>query len=178
MYAIRSYYGTGNKDFCTSINFQCPATPSKCYSLPPGAYIAIETPQSTPTTITECSNEPAGSVATFNLSAHNDEVTTADLNTVTITWWEDAAATTSEIDSPAAYLSSATTVYAKITNNQDANAYSIATVTLVVNSSPTLTGGAICLDVSGSAGTLQLSGSGIPARITSYNVCYTKLLRS
>ena len=29
-------WGTGNTNFCTGSSFQCPATSSKCYALPPG----------------------------------------------------------------------------------------------------------------------------------------------
>jgi hypothetical protein len=52
-------WGTGNTNFCTRAGFQCPATSSKCYSLPPGEYIAIETPVSQDQTITQCSDQPA-----------------------------------------------------------------------------------------------------------------------
>ena len=37
-------WGTGNSNFCIGSGFQCPATSSKCYALPPGQYIAVQTP--------------------------------------------------------------------------------------------------------------------------------------
>jgi len=58
-------WGTGNTNFCTGTGFQCPATSSKCYSLPPGQYIAIETPVPHDQTITQCSDQAGGTTSTF-----------------------------------------------------------------------------------------------------------------
>src|SRR5690606_5160904 len=56
-------WGTGNTNFCTGSEFQCPATSSKCYSLPPGQYIPIVTPSANETSATLCSTDPGGTTA-------------------------------------------------------------------------------------------------------------------
>jgi len=130
-------WGTGNTNFCTSNNFQCPATPSKCYSLPPGSFVAIETPQPLDDNDAKCSDQPGGTTATFNLTGLN--VTSS--SNVTITWWENYTAPSTfsgSIGTPGAYSSSSKNVYAKITSNADATVFSVSTVTLTVNQKPNL----------------------------------------
>ena len=130
-------WGTGNTNFCTSNSFQCPATPSKCYSLPPGSFVAIETPQPLDDNDAKCSDQPGGTTATFNLTGLN--VTSS--SNVTITWWENYTAPSTfsgSIGTPGAYSSSSKNVYAKITSNADATVFSVSTVTLTVNQKPNL----------------------------------------
>jgi hypothetical protein len=162
-------WGTGNTNFCTSNNFQCPATPSKCYSLPPGSFVAIETPQPLDDNDAKCSDQPGGTTATFNLTGLN--VTSS--SNVTITWWENYTAPSTfanSIATPGSYSSSSKNVYAKITSNADATVFSVSTVTLTVNQKPSLAitdPAAIC-----SPGTVDLNtnsivaGSILPGTIT------------
>jgi len=130
-------WGTGNTNFCTSNSFQCPATPSKCYSLPPGSFVAIETPQPLDNSDAKCSDQPGGTTATFNLTS----LTVTSSSNVTITWWENYTAPnapTGSIATPGSYSSSSKNVYAKITSNADATVFSVSTVTLTVNQKPNL----------------------------------------
>src|SRR5436309_6605794 len=53
--------------------------------LPPGQYIAIETPVSQDQTVTQCSDQPGGTTSTFNLN----NVSVTNSANVTITWWEN-----------------------------------------------------------------------------------------
>jgi len=133
-------WGTGNTNFCTGSGFQCPATSSKCFSLPPGQYIAIETPVPQDKTITQCSDLAGGTTSTFNLS--NVSVTTS--SNVTVTWWETFTAPgtfSNQILSQnlGIYSSASKIIYAKITSNADASVFTVAQVTLVVNQTPNLT---------------------------------------
>jgi len=133
-------WGTGNTNFCTGSGFQCPATSSKCYSLPPGQYIAIETPVPQDQTITQCSDQPGGSTSTFNLS----NVSVTNSSNVTITWWENFTSPgtfSNQILSQnlGSYSSASKIIYAKITSNADNNVFTVARVTLVVNQTPNLT---------------------------------------
>src|SRR5438034_4951254 len=131
-------WGTGNTNFCTGTGFQCPATSSKCYSLPPGQYIAIETPVPQNQTVTQCSDQPGGTTSTFNLN--NVTVTTS--SNVTITWWENYTSPSTfsnQISTPGSYSSGSEIVYAKITSNADNTVFTVANVTLIVNQTPSLT---------------------------------------
>lgn len=162
-------WGTGNTNFCTSNSFQCPATPSKCYSLPPGSFVAIETPQPIDNSDTRCSDQAGGSTATFDLTSIN----VTNSSNVTVTWWEGYTAPgtfTNSITTPASYSSSSKDIYAKITSNADANVFSVSTVTLTVNQKPNLSitdPAAVC-----SPGTIDLnaasivSGSVLPGTIS------------
>ena len=130
-------WGTGNSNFCTGTPFQCPATPSKCYQLPGGSFIAIETPVPQNQTVTQCSDAKGGTTSTFNLNNIN---VTSSAN-VTITWWQNFTAPstfTNQILTPASYSSPTRTIYAKITSNSNASVFSVSTVNLVVNQTPNL----------------------------------------
>jgi hypothetical protein len=132
-------WGTGNTNFCTGTGFQCPATSSKCYSLPPGQYLAIETPVPRDQTITQCSDQAGGTTSTFNLS----NVSVTNSANVTITWWENFTSPgtfTNQISSQnlAAYSSASKNVYAKIASSVDNSVFTVATITLVVNTTPNL----------------------------------------
>jgi hypothetical protein len=131
-------WGTGNSNFCTGSAFQCPATPSKCYSLPPGSFVAIETPVPQNGSATLCSDAAGGTTATFNLN----NITVTSSSNVTVTWWENYTAPSTfsnQITTLSSYSSSSKTVYAKITSNSDASVFSVSTVTLTVNQTPSLT---------------------------------------
>lgn len=127
-------WGTGNTNFCTGNGFQCPATSSKCYSLPPGQYIPIVTPNADPASATLCSTQPGGTTADFNLTSLNSTVSAGQSN-VTVTWFTDAALTNA-IATPASYTSGTGNIYAKVTSNVSPFPYSSSTVTLTVNSTP------------------------------------------
>ena len=129
-------WGTGNTNFCgTSTGFICPATPSKCYQLPPGEFVAIETPVPQNASDSKCSAQPGGTTATFDLTTIN--VTSS--SNVTITWWDDGPSTlANQINTPSAYSTATNTVYAKITSNADNTVFTVATVTLTVHQTPNL----------------------------------------
>ncbi|GAB4092935.1 hypothetical protein [Flaviaesturariibacter terrae] len=151
-------WGTGNSDFCQSNTaFRCPGTPSKCYALPAGQYIAIEIPTAQNLSRSRCPDAAGGSTATFNLSSLNGDVSNNATN-VTVSWYSNSALTTA-IGSPSAYSTGSTIVYAKVVNNSDANVYSTATVTLTV-----LAGAALLVTnpaaVCGPA-TVSITGTGV-----------------
>jgi hypothetical protein len=130
-------WGTGNTNFCTGTPFQCPATPSKCYQLPGGSFIAIETPVPQNQTVTQCSDAKGGTTSTFNLN--NISVTTSA--NVTVTWWQNFTAPgtfSNQITTTSAYVSPTRTIYAKITSNSNSSVFSVSTVNLVVNQTPNL----------------------------------------
>jgi hypothetical protein len=127
-------WGTGNTDFCGgSILFRCPATPSKCYQLPPGQYIPIQIPQSSSASATRCA-APGGTTATFDLTKLDSAV--ADkADQVVVTWYGDSTLSMLITDS-AAFVSDDTVIYAKVSNGSNSSVYSRATVTLTVTDAP------------------------------------------
>ena len=131
-------WGTGNTNFCTGDGFQCPATSSKCYSLPPGQYIPIVTPNADPASITLCSTQAGGTTAVFDLTSKNSTVIGNQSN-VNVTWFSDAAlmnAIALPTLNPASYTSASGNVYAKVTSTISPYPYSSSTVTLTVNTTP------------------------------------------
>jgi len=127
-------WGTGNTNFCTGTGFQCPATSSKCYSLPSGQYIPIVTPNAAPASAILCSTEPGGTTAIFDLTSLNPTVSAGQSN-VTVSWFTDAALTNA-ITTPASYTSATGNVYAKVTSTISPYPYSSSTVALTVNTTP------------------------------------------
>lgn len=170
-------WGTGNTDFCTGTFFQCPATSSKCYSLPPGQYIPIQTPIANPASDTKCSTSPGGSTAVFDLTTLEATIKGGQIN-VTVSWFSDFGLTTS-ISSPSSYTSASGNVYAKVASNTDPTVYSISIVTLTVNTTPAAPGlgkvdncnGTTTVTaaglVSGSSLTWSDGGSGNPRTVSS-----------
>lgn len=158
-------WGTGNTDFCAgSSDPRCPATPSKCFSLPPGQYISIQIPSATNSSMTQCETTAGGGTSSFDLTSLNGTVSNNASN-VTVNWWETNTSGTLSNCIPTslttAYISGSKNVYAKVKNNADTTAYSISTVTLAVVSRPTvytLSGNSICTSPS-STGVLTLSNS-------------------
>ena len=157
-------WGTGNTNFCTGTGFQCPATSSKCYSLPPGQYIAIETPSAQSASIIQCETTVGGGTSIFNLTSVNGTVSN-NANNVTINYWETnnngTLSNCIPTSSLTAYVSGSKDVYAKVKNSSDSTAYSISTVTLTVVSRPStlaLTGSSICASNPGT-GTISSTSS-------------------
>ena len=131
-------WGTGNKNFCEGEAFQCPKTPSKCFSLPGGDYIAVEIPTAKNFSYESCPDVPGGTTATFNLRSLDTLVTkSTDVN---IEWYKDFA-TDSLISIPESYTtkSAEEDVYAKVTSTIPPYPSSVATVALIVYPSPTVT---------------------------------------
>ncbi|MCE4565240.1 T9SS type A sorting domain-containing protein [Maribellus sp. CM-23] len=131
-------WGTGNKNFCEGEAFQCPKTPSKCFSLPGGDYIAVEIPLAKNFSHESCPDVPGGTTATFNLRSLDTLVTKS--TDVTIEWYKDSALD-SLISNPESYTtkSAEEDVYAKVTSTIPPYPSSVAIVALIVYPSPTVT---------------------------------------
>lgn len=143
-------WGTGNTNFCTGTGFQCPATSSKCYSLPPGQYIPIETPVASEAKAALCSTELNGTTAIFDLTSLESTVKGGQ-NNVTVKWFKNLQLT-EEITNPSSYMSGTADVYAKVANILDANAFSTAKVSLTVVLRPlalSISGNSICASDAG-----------------------------
>ena len=131
-------WGTGNTDFCAgSSDPRCPATPSKCFSLPPGEFITIEIPTAGSSTLSQCETTSGGGTAVFNLTTKNGTISNNAAN-VTVNWWENysGGVLSNCIPAPSAYTSGSKDVYAKVKNNSDSTAYSVGTLTLTVTPKP------------------------------------------
>uniref|UniRef100_UPI0019820747 hypothetical protein n=1 Tax=Maribellus sediminis TaxID=2696285 RepID=UPI0019820747 len=174
-------WGTGHKDFCAGTNdFRCPATPSKCFQLDPDKFIAIETPKPKNYSTWSCPDVPGEVIptATFNLKNFEGLVTTS--NDVTITWWEEQDINTGDLsvqiipfdeDSvPYTTPDADQDVYALITSNTPPNPTSVATLSLLVYTSPTVTLSSfspVCVDADafalsgGAPGGGNYSGTGV-----------------
>jgi hypothetical protein len=126
-------WGTGNTNFCTGSGFQCPATSSKCFSLPPGQFIAIQIPNSSNGSETVCANTAGGTIGTFRL----DTITVTNSNNVSVNFWQNNSGGVLSNCIPTslitAYISGSATIFAKIKNNSDTTVFSIATITLTVD---------------------------------------------
>ncbi|RYY92991.1 MAG: hypothetical protein EOO11_20480, partial [Chitinophagaceae bacterium] len=128
-------WGTGNTNFCGGSNlFRCPATPSKCYQMPPGEYIPIIIPTSNDARATECANPAGGSTAEFDLTELIDDVKGSQTD-VTVTFYADSNLT-QQITDVESYTSADDTIYAKVTSTQSSSAFSKAKVILEVTDSP------------------------------------------
>jgi hypothetical protein len=134
-------WGTGNDDFCQgSADPRCPATTSKCYSLPEGEYIPIVIPSGSGASQTKCSTSPGGSTATFNLTESDATVRGSQPATYLVKWYSDAAGTTELTGTgKTAFVNSTNpqTVYAKVCSNVSPFPCSaLQPVVLTVNSTP------------------------------------------
>jgi hypothetical protein len=161
-------WGTGNTDFCAgSSDPRCPATPSKCYSLPPGEYITIQIPTATNTSIALCETTLGGGTASFDLTSKNSTVT-GGASGVSVNWWGtySGGVLSNFISTPAAYVSGSKTVYAKVKNNADTTAYSVASVALTVNPRPTAVAAGDLLTCTHT--TANLTGTGSTASGVTY----------
>jgi len=132
-------WGTGNTNFCAgSSAFRCNSTPSKCFNLPPGQYIAIVTPNPGTASGSACSLETNSFSAFFNLNDY--EAAIKDGQNVTVTWFANYSNPTfsNQIADPANFHATAATtiVYAKVCSMIDVNVCSAATCTLTVNPLP------------------------------------------
>jgi hypothetical protein len=161
-------WGTGNTDFCGgSSDPRCPATPSKCFSLPPGQYITVQIPSATNTSMEQCETTVGGGTSSFDLTTKNS-IVSGSASGVTVNWWgtNTGGVLSNYISSPTTYVSGSKDVYAKVKNNADTTAYSVATVALTVDPRPTAaaTGDLITC----SHGTATLNGSGSSASGVSY----------
>lgn len=156
-------WGTGNTDFCAgSSDPRCPATPSKCFSLPPGQYITIQIPSASNSSLTQCETTVGGGTSSFNLTSLNSAVSN-NASGVTVNWWEtySGGVLSNNIPNAGAYVSGSKNVYAKVKNNADTTAYSVSTVSLSVVGRPavyTLSGNSICASAP-NTGVITLSGS-------------------
>ena len=159
-------WGTGNTNFCgTNTNFICPATPSKCYQLPNGSFIAIVTPTPGTASQTKCSTDPGGTTATFDLT-ESDNALINGQSGVHVRWYSDAAGTTELTGAGKTALvnsSNPQTVYAKVCNNPAPGTVcsSLQSVVLTVVPKPVtlvLTGSSICASAPGT-GTVTSSTS-------------------
>jgi hypothetical protein len=160
-------WGTGNesKNFCTSGSFQCPGTPSKCFSLPGDKFIAIETPSAQTTSDAQCATVPGGTTSIFDLTALETTIKNGQTN-VNVKWYTDAALTNQisadplQAPSTKAYQSVSGNVYAKVCSNVSPFPCSAGqTVTLTVKPKPSLSitnPAAVC-----SPSTVSLTGSGV-----------------
>ena len=140
-------WGTGNTNFCTGSSFQCPATSSKCYALPPGQYIAVQTPVANTASASKCSTQPNGTTEFFDLTILNSTVIGNQTN-VNVTWYSDSSLANLNLISPAtSYTSGSGNVYAKVTSTTSPYPFSKSTVTLTVNPTPSVSSagtGSIC----------------------------------
>jgi hypothetical protein len=134
-------WGTGNSDFCAgSSAFRCPATSSKCYSLPPNSYIAIQTPTPNNESDEKCSETSASYLAHFDLTEYESEI--KDGQNVTIKWYRSYSEgvysneiTGSDITN-FEVTSASTTVYAKVCDAVNTSVCSKAELTLTVKPKP------------------------------------------
>ncbi|MEZ4987016.1 MAG: hypothetical protein R2795_18585 [Saprospiraceae bacterium] len=119
-------------------------------------------PNATPTSLDVCEDVAGSGMGTFDLTTLE-----ATISDDPITWYEDVALTT-QIVTPAAFISSATTVYAEA----NGNCTSVAAVTLTVQELPVATASVVCLGGNGTgqitvnatvgSGTLEYSLDGAP----------------
>jgi hypothetical protein len=127
-------WGTGNTDFCAGLSDpRCPATPSKCYSLPAGTYIPIVTPTPSSTHDEKCA-EQTGCTSSFNLTSY--ETTIKNGQNVDITWFSNAGLTTAVPDPTSFSVTNSATAYAKVANHDHPEVYSTATLMLTVYCKP------------------------------------------
>ncbi|WP_170860884.1 T9SS type A sorting domain-containing protein [Flavobacterium fluvii] len=132
-------WGTGNTNFCTGTSFQCPATSSKCFSLPPGEYITVQTPTANPTAATKCSTTILQGIpaATFNLPDLEGDVKGAQTN-VTVEWFLDEALA-NPVSSSSSFTTGTRDVWAKVRSTIPPNPETKIKITLTVNQTPDLT---------------------------------------
>jgi hypothetical protein len=139
-------WGTGNTNFCgTNTSFICPATPSKCYQLPNGSFIAIITPTSGTASQTKCSTAPGGTTATFNLTDSDPALINGQTG-VHVRWYSDAAGTIELTGTGKTAFVNTTnpqTVYAKVCNDPSPGTVCSSLQSVVLTVVPSSVGGTV-----------------------------------
>ena len=133
-------WGTGNTDFCNgTTGFKCPATGSKCYSLPPNQYIAIVTPRQNNQDTEACATSTDGLIANFNLTSFEAAMVGDNTKFVFDKWYSDMAAT-QEILNPVSYevATPGKKVYGKVCAIADNSVCVVSELAIVVHERPVL----------------------------------------
>lgn len=106
-----SYSGTDGEDVTVTVSG------SGCTDADATVSLAIPAgPSLTAINYSSCDDGSGNNTGLFDLTA-NEGTLTGGASGLTVTWWEDANATTTQINSPNSYTSAAKTVYARVENS-------------------------------------------------------------